>query len=167
MKSLKATLEDVIKYAKNECDDPVTTLLVMGFTPEQLIKEFDFDEEDVKASEIYEEIMDSLESDVEAEYPFNLDEYEPFDAALVSRYQFSREEMHQFMNTSTYEKIREEYEERVIEVENELFDEVFDEYEDDILEDSGKSVEQIIRAAAERNGIEINNECIKDELVMS
>lgn len=63
MKSFKDTLLDVIKYTKVDCDDLVTTLLQMGFTPEQLIEEFDFDEEDVKASEIYEDIMDTLQEE--------------------------------------------------------------------------------------------------------
>lgn len=166
MKSFKDTLLDVIQYAKIDCDDLVTTLLLMGFTPEQLIKEFDFDEEDVKASEIYDDVADALEDIPEDDYPFNLDQYEPFDAALVSRYIFSREEMSAFKVTPTYQKIFEEYEERVVEVENELFDEIFDEFEDEILEGSGKTVEQIIQAAADRNGVEYDGDIGKFDFAM-
>lgn len=83
-----------------------------------------------------------------------MDEYAPFEAAIVSRYVLSRKEMQEFMRTPAYEKIREEYNERIIKVENELFDEIFDEFEDEILEGCGKTIDQVIKAAAERSGVE-------------
>lgn len=58
MKDYKDTLRDVIKYATIDCDDLIGTLFMMGFTPYQLINDFDFDEEAVTSHSDFREYAD-------------------------------------------------------------------------------------------------------------
>lgn len=133
MKSKYQTLKDIVNYVKNESDDPISELLMMGFTPCQLVYEFDFDEDDVKASELYEETTDVVEEDLdETEYPFVLDNYSPFDAALVSRFKLSPDDLLYLKEQTVYKRMKAAYEEEMLEVSTDVMNEVFDKFEDDI-----------------------------------
>ena len=135
MKTKFDTLKDIVKYVKNESDDPISELLMMGFTPCQLVYEFGFDENDVKASEVYEEAKDANDEDLDyAEYPFVLDNYSPFDAALVSRFELSKENLLALKDTDLYENMKVMYENEKIDALTEVLNEVFDKYEGDMLE---------------------------------
>lgn len=136
MKSKFETLKDVVKYVMNESEDPVSELLMMGFTPCQLVFEFGFSEDAVKNSEVYEESKDAAEGeDLDySEYPFVLDNYSPFDAAVVSRFELSKDALLELKDTDLYEEIKGEYEGEKIEALTDVLNEVFDKYEDKMLE---------------------------------
>ena len=138
MKTKFETLKSVVAYVKNESANPIDELLMMGFTPCQLIYEFGFDTDDVKKSELYEEVAADEDEDFDREvYPFVLSNYSPFDAALVNWFQLSSEELLALKETDVYKEAKSSYEEKKIEVETELFNEVFNEFEDEILEEIG------------------------------
>ena len=126
MKSKYETLLSVIKYVENESDDVVSELLTMGFTPCQLVNEFGFDEMKVKQSPVFSDIEDSLNEKLnETEYPFVLDNYSSFDAALLSRFELTKEQMKFIKNTELYREMKclykEEKEEALIDVLNDVF----------------------------------------------
>lgn len=133
----KRTLENIVNYIKKNSDTPreaIDELLMMGVTPHQLVYYFDFSEEDVVKSEIYKELDSSLQNELsEQDYPFILDGFEPVDAALISRFQFSKEEFLVFKHSDVYKKILEKFKEEIIEPETEVFNLVFDEFENLIL----------------------------------
>ncbi len=136
MKTKFETLKAVVAYVKNESDEPIDELLNMGFTPCQLVYEFGFDADEVKASYLYEDVKDIETEDLDnEEYPFVLDNYSPFDAALVSRFKLSSEQLLCLKEQGVYQNMKTAYEEKKIEAETELFNEVFDEYEDELLEE--------------------------------
>lgn len=133
MKSKYQTLKDIVNYVKNESEDPISELLTMGFSPCQLVYEFGFDEGDVKASELYEETADNLEENLdEAEYPFVLSNYSPFDAALVSRFKLSSDDLLYLKEQPVYKEMKAMYEEEMIEASTDVMNEVFDKFENDI-----------------------------------
>ena len=72
MKTNSEPLKSVVEYVRNESDDPVSELLMMGFTPCQLVFEFGFDADEVKSSEFYAELDDNLDENT---YPFLLGKY--------------------------------------------------------------------------------------------
>lgn len=53
MKSKYDTLFSVVNYVKNESENSVTELLLMGFTPCQLVYEFGFNETEVRKSPVF------------------------------------------------------------------------------------------------------------------
>lgn len=140
MKSKYQTLKDVVAYVTNESDNPIDELLMMGFTPCQLVFEFGFDEEEVKTSELYDD-DDDLE---ETEYPFVLDKYGPFDAALVNRFKLSSDTLCRLKNTKCYKEMKEMYEEEQIEALTDVLNEVFDEFEDGVYEELGEDFQDEI-----------------------
>ena len=137
IKMFKRTLENIVNYIKKNSDTPreaIDELLMMGVTPHQLVYYFDFSEQDVVKSEIYKELDSSLQNELsEQNYPFILDGFEPVDAALISRFQFSKEEFLVFKHSDVYKKILEKFEEEIIEPETDVFNFVFDEFENLIL----------------------------------
>lgn len=136
MKTKFETLKSVVAYVKNESDNPIDELLMMGFTPCQLVYEFGFDADEVKTSDLYEDVKDIENEDLDGEvYPFVLSNYSPFDAALVSRFKLSSEQLLCLKEQGVYQNMKTAYEEKKIEAETELFNEVFDEYEDELLEE--------------------------------
>lgn len=135
MKTYKETLESVIKFAKIDSDDFVGTLFMMGFTPRQLIYEFGFDKDTVLQHPDFRDFADACGEYSEGDevYPFILDEYNPLEAAVVSRYRLSRKQMEKFLETEEYRNLEIAYTERIVEVKTDLFNEILDEFEDDVL----------------------------------
>lgn len=151
MKTLKETLKSVINYAKIDCDDLIGTLFVMGFTPRQLIYEFGFDKDTVLQHpdfKHYADVCGEYNEDNQV-YPFILDEYNPLEAAIVSRYRLSRKQMEEFLETEEFENLKQAYEERIIEVETDLFNEILDEFEDATLLKLGEITDEILDGGEE------------------
>lgn len=151
MKTLKETLKSVINYAKIDCDDLIGTLFVMGFTPRQLIYEFDFDKDTVLQHpdfKHYADVCGEYNEDNQV-YPFILDEYNPLEAAIVSRYRLSRKQMEEFLETEEFENLKQAYEERIVEVETDLFNEILDEFEDTTLLKLGEITDEILDGGEE------------------
>ena len=133
MKTKYETLKSVIEYVKNESDDVIGELLEMGFTPCQLVYEFGFDEEDVRASENYEDYEDLLDEKLDdTAYPFVLDNYNPFDAALVNWFQLSKDSLLSLKYTKVYKDMRAMYDEEKIEALTEVMNDVFSKYEQEV-----------------------------------
>ncbi len=151
MKTFKETLESVINYAKIDCDDLIGTLFVMGFTPRQLIYDFDFDKKTVLEHPDFREHADACGEYVEGNevYPFILDEYSPLEAAIVSRYRLARKQMEAFLETEEYRNLEHAYTERIIEVETDLFNEILDEFEDATLSKIGEITDEILDGSEE------------------
>lgn len=136
MKTKYETLKSVIEYVKNEADDVVSVLLEMGFTPCQLVYEFGFDEEYVKASDLCEDYEDLVDEKLdETAYPFVLSNYNPFDAALVNWFQLSKDSLLSLKDTKVYKDMRAMYDEEKIEALTEVMNDVFSKYEQKV-EDS-------------------------------
>lgn len=151
MKTLKETLKSVINYAKIDCDDLIGTLFVMGFTPRQLIYEFDFDKDTVLQHpdfKHYADVCGEYNEDNQV-YPFILDEYNPLEAAIVSRYRLSRKQMEEFLETEEFENLKQAYEEKIVEVETDLFNEILDEFEDTTLLKLGEITDEILDGGEE------------------
>lgn len=151
MKTLKETLKSVINYAKIDCDDLIGTLFVMGFTPRQLIYEFDFDKDTVLQHpdfKHYADVCGEYNEDNQV-YPFILDEYNPLEAAIVSRYRLSRKQMEEFLETEEFENLKQAYEEKIVEVETDLFNEILDEFEDATLLKLGEITDEILDGGEE------------------
>lgn len=146
MKTFKETLESVIAYAKIDCDDYIGTLFVMGFTPRQLIYDFGFDKEDVFEHPDFRKFAEACGEYTEGNevYPFILDEYNPLEAAIVSRYRLSRKQMEEFLETEEYRNLEIAYTERIVEVETDLFNEVLDEFENATLLKLGEITDEIL-----------------------
>lgn len=151
MKTYKETLESVINYAKIDCDDHIGTLFVMGFTPRQLIYDFGFNKEDVLEHPDFREYADACDEYVEGNevYPFILDEFNPLEAAIVSRYSLSRKQMEEFLETEEYKNLEQAYTERITEVETDLFNEILDEFEDATLSKLGEITDEILDVSEE------------------
>lgn len=146
MKTLKETLKSVIDYAKIDCDDLIGTLFVMGFTPRQLIYEFGFDKDTVLEHPDFRAVADACgEYNEGAEvFPFILIEYNPLEAAIVSRYHLSHKQMEDFLETEEFEDLKYAYEERIVEVEINLFNEILDEFEDATLLKLGEITDEVL-----------------------
>lgn len=127
MKSKYDTLLDIIQYVKTKSEYPIDDLLMMGFTPCQLVNEFHFDAEDVRQSYLFAKIEDNLDEKLdEDEYPFVLDCFNTFDAELISRFQFTKEQVFSLKQTTVYQEMLKEFQEEktaaIIECENFIFD---------------------------------------------
>lgn len=130
MKSKINTLLDIIQYVENESDDPVSELLMMGFSPCQLVYEFGYDKEKVRASVCYDEdAEDNLEP---KEYPFVLGNYSSFDSSLVNHFKLHESEFLMLQNTEIYAKMYEFYKEEKEEALREVENDTFYKYEDEI-----------------------------------
>jgi len=139
MKSYFDTLKDVVAYVRNESEDIVSELLMMGFTPAQLVHDFSFDEKEVKVSEVYKELDEELQNELEEkEYPFVLSGFNTFDAALISRFELNKEDFLCFKETELYNEIFANYEDEIIEPETEVLNEVFDTFENKIFNEFQK-----------------------------
>lgn len=151
MKTFKETLESVIKFAKIDCDDFVGTLFMMGFTPRQLIYEFGFDKDVVLQHPDFRDFADACGEYKEGDevYPFILDEYNPLEAAIVSRYRLSRKQMEEFLETEEYRNLKIAYTERIVEVETDLFNEILDEFEDATLSKLGEITDEVFDGGEE------------------
>lgn len=132
MKSKYATLKSIINYVRTKSSNPINELLTMGFDPYQLVNVFGFDADDVKKSDAYRNGNWNLD---QKEDPFRLDLYEPFDAALVSRFKLTNEQFSKFKDTTVYTQIYNSYMDEKADCETELFNGIFDENEDNILEE--------------------------------
>lgn len=129
MKSKYETLKSIIKYVENESNDVVAELLEMGFTPCQLVYEFGFDEQKVKASELYTDSEDLLSENLdETKYPFVLSNYNSFDAALVNWFQLSKDSLLSLKSTKVYKDMKAIYDEEKIEVLTDITNDIFDKF---------------------------------------
>jgi len=146
MRTFKETLKCVIEYVKSECDDRIGTLFMMGFTPRQLIYVFGFNKKDVFEHPDFREFADACGEYNEGDevYPFILDEYNPLEAAIVSRYQLTRSQMEEFLETEEYRNLEIAYTERIVEVKTDLFNEILDEFENDVVLKLGEITEEIL-----------------------
>ena len=117
MNRFKKVLENVISFVRNESDNVVDDLLMMGFPAEMLIYDFGFDEEEIRASEVCDM---PEEFDWKTEYPFFLSNYDRFDAALINWFMISPKEHQLLKESNLYQKMREDYEEEMCEVEEEI-----------------------------------------------
>lgn len=151
MKTFKETLESVIKFAKIDSDDFVGTLFMMGFTPRQLIYEFDIDKDAVLRHPDFRDFADACGEYNEGNevYPFILDEYNPLEAAIVSRYRLARKQMEEFLETKEFENLKQSYEEKIVEVETDLFNEILDEFGDATLLKLGEITDEILDGGEE------------------
>lgn len=151
MKTFKETLEGVIKFAKIDSDDFIGTLFMMGFTPRQLIYEFDFDKDTVLQHPDFRDFAEDCGEYNEGDevYPFILDEYNPLEAAIVSRYCLSRKQMEEFLETEEFKNLKNAYKERIVEVETDLFNEILDEFEDATLSKLGEITDEILGGSEE------------------
>ncbi len=134
MQSKFETLSHVVRYVKENAEHPVAAvdeLLSMGFEPCQLVYEFGFDENTVKKSEIYQG-WDQKTLDDE-EYPYMLDKFNPFDAALVSRFRLSTEQLLRFKSTETYKTLLSYFNEEKEAAITEVINETLDIYEKDLM----------------------------------
>lgn len=129
MKSKYQTLKSIVEYVKNESANPIDELLMMGFDPYQLAMVFGFDEDDIKKSDIYQDGDWDLDQN---EYPFCLDMYEPFDAAIVSRFKLSKKQFLALKETTVYMLAYNAYMDDKNECETDLFNGILDEHEDSI-----------------------------------
>ena len=133
MKTKYETLKDIIKYVENESDDVIGELLEMGFTPCQLVYEFGFDEEEVKASDNYEDYEDLVDEKLDdTAYPFVLDNYNPFDAAIVNWFQLSKDSFLSLKDTEVYKDMKAMYDEEKIGALTEVMNDVFTKYEQEV-----------------------------------
>lgn len=151
MKTYKDTLKSVVEYAKIDCNDLIGTLFVMGFTPRQLIYDFGFNKEDILEHpdfKHYADVCGEYNEDNQV-YPFVLDEYNPLEAAVVSRYRLSRKQMEEFLETEEYRNLEIAYTERIVEVETDLFNEILDEFEDESLSKLGEITDEILDGGEE------------------
>jgi len=133
MKSMKETLKEIIANIKSESENPVDELLGMGFTPCQLVHEFGMDVNAVKSSELYKEIKDMYNEDLDTfVYPFDLDKFNRFDAQLISRFEFNLEQIRAFKETELYSLLFDEYERDKEDALTEVMDQLFDDAEEKI-----------------------------------
>lgn len=128
------TLKKIIAYVKNESENPIDELLMMGFTPCQLVYEFGFNEDDVKASGFYDDINDGLLEDIDCdELPFALENFNPFDAEIVFRFKLNKNAFSELKGSALYKELLEKY---IEEKEDTLVDcanAAIDAFEDEIL----------------------------------
>lgn len=139
MKTKYETLKSVVEYVSNESDDPISELLMMGFTPCQLVFEFGFDADEVKSSEIYAELDDDLDENA---YPFLLGKYSPFDAALVNWFKLSTDSLIQLKDTDAYIQMKERYEEEKEEALMDVMNAIFGKFEDLVYERLGENYKE-------------------------
>ena len=132
MKSKYQTLKDIVKYVTATSANPISELLTMGFDPYQLVNVFKFDADEVKASDVYRDGNWDID---QKEDPFRLDLYEPFDAALVSRFKLTNDQFAKFKDTTVYTTIYNAYMDDKASYETDLFNEIFNENEDNILDE--------------------------------
>lgn len=129
MKTKYETLSDIVNYVEGVSDEPIDELLRMGFSPCQLINEFGYDANAVMASCEYDDAKKGLDEDIECEdYPFVLSNYSPFDAAIISRFEFSPEDFAKFREAPVYENMKKIYQEEIHEVITDYMNELLDKY---------------------------------------
>ena len=133
MKTKYDTLFDIVNYVEGVSDEPIDELLRMGFSPCQLINEFHYNKESVVSSLEYDDAKRGLNEDVECEeYPFILENYSPFDAAIISRFEFSKTDFETFRESPVYIKMKEKYQEEIHEVITDYMNELLDEFEGEV-----------------------------------
>lgn len=135
MKNKYDTLTDIIQYVKKTSKHPIDTLLQMGLTPCQLVNEFHFDDKTVRQSPLFKTTEANLDEKLdEDEYPFVLDCFNPFDAALISRFQFTKEQLYFLKQTAIYQEILDKFQEEKMAATIECENTIFDKYTNAILE---------------------------------
>ena len=137
MQSKYETLKKIIDYVENESDNPIDELLMMGFTPCQLVNEFDFDAEAVKGSELYDEFDEDLDED---KYPFLLGKYSPFDASLVNWFKLSDDSFLLLKETEYYERMKVLYENEKEDALTEVMNEIFSNFDEVVREELGENL---------------------------
>lgn len=162
MKSKYETLKSVVEYVKNESDDPVSELLMMGFTPCQLVFEFGFDEDEVRTSDVFDNFDDELD---ENEYPYILSKYNSFDAALVNWFKLSTDALLQLKEAGVYDDMKTRYEEEKIEALTEVTNGIFSDFEEAVFEELGDDYESF-KLNEEENEDKSNTKTAKEKMVV-
>lgn len=137
MKSKYETLVCVVNYViahSKDVTSAANTLLDMGFTPCQLVREFKFKADDVKETKHFKDNAWKTDDGAfglnEKEYPYLLGHFSRFDAELISWFKITPEELMSLKGTHTYERIKSLYdadkEEALTDVMNDIFDKKFD-----------------------------------------
>lgn len=127
MKTKFETLLSIVNYVKNESNNPIDELLVMGFEPCQLVNEFGFQKQDVKKSELYIQMTDDSIIDIdEKEMPFALENFNPFDASLMFYFEMTPSQLTKFKRTNQYQILVDRYNEERDEALTEVMNRVFD-----------------------------------------
>lgn len=164
MKSKYETLLSVVDYVKNESENVVDELLMMGFTPCQLVNEFDFDENEVRNSPVYEEVREELMENLdESEMPFLLDNYNAFDASLMFYFEFNKDELREFKLSPLYKEMLERYDEEKDEALTEVRNEIFNDFEKRMDLENNQGMLQDKMKSAEKTCEEVNEKTMGHE----
>lgn len=133
MKTKYETLKDVISYVQKHNEKPVNELLKMGFTPSQLVREFNFNENDVRNSIYFTQVEIERGNEFNCTtYPFFMDGYSFFDGQLISYFKFTKEKFEEFRGSDTYNKMLEKYNEQKDEALIDLTNDVFSDFENEV-----------------------------------
>ncbi|MBQ7818572.1 MAG: hypothetical protein IJ341_02625 [Bacteroidales bacterium] len=140
MKSKYETLVCVVDYVIAHSKDVISaanTLLDMGFTPCQLVREFKFKEADVRATNQFKENAWKTDDGAfglnENEYPYLLGHFSRFDAELISWFKLTSDEIMQLRKTGIYERIKLLYDEDKEEALTDVMNDIFDKENDSIF----------------------------------
>lgn len=132
MKSKIDTLLDIIEHVRYGTCPEIDALLQMGFSPCQLVYVFGYNKDEVKASEHYNKNADdNLET---KEYPFVLGNYTSYDSSIVNHFQLHENEFLAFQDSELYARLYEDYKEEREEALREVENDLFYKYEEEIYD---------------------------------
>lgn len=135
MKNMQETFESILRYVEANEVSPVDELLKMGFTPSQLVNIFGMDKERVKSASLYEyyarqhnEYLDKFI------YPYDLDNFDRFDAEWMSFFEANPEQLAEFKKSQRYHELRMKYDEEKEPVLAEILSDIFSDEQEDASE---------------------------------